>query len=467
MTEAVPLGGDSRWLLSLSGDLDLTVGLGIAARPGHPLVGVTDGVGLPTTTLGSISIQLRKQADPDEAMLLFGSPTGTNLRGHALYASLGLELGNGQDAELSLECAAEQALLTISPVGADSFLASFLPSDGLETQINLRLNWSSRRGLRLCGGAGLEATIPIHADILNVLRIDSVCLSVAAGAAGDLSVVISMTVTVKLGPITATVERFGLRTRLRFPSGGGNLGPADLRTAFEPPSGAALTIESGLIVGGGYLFFDPNKEQYAGAVQLEVAGKLSLSAFGLLTTHMPNGSKGFSLLVLIATEFSPPVQLGYGFTLSGVGGLFGANRTVAVDVLRSGLRAGTLGSVLFPQDPIRNAPQIVSDLQAIFPPAEGRYLLGPVAKLGWGTPTVLTIELGLIIELPEPVRLFLLGRLRVQLPEERNPVVRLQLDALGVIDFDTEDVSLDAVLFDSRVAQFAVTGAMALRGELR
>ncbi len=184
-----------------------------------------------------------------------------------------------------------------------------------------------------------------------------------------------------------------------------------------------------------------------------------------VVTQVPriSGAKGFSLLVLIAVEFSPPIQLGYGFTLNGVGGLLGINRTVAVDKLRSGLRTGAIGSILFPKDPIRNAPQIVSDLQAIFPPAKGRYLFGPMAKLGWGTPTLVSLELGLLLELPAPVRLFILSRLSVVLPEESVAVVRLQLDALGVIDFDTGDVSLDAVLYDSRVAQFAVTGEMALR----
>jgi hypothetical protein len=178
---------------------------------------------------------------------------------------------------------------------------------------------------------------------------------------------------------------------------------------------------------------------------------------------MPDGSPGFSLLVLIAVRFTPPIQLGYGFTLNGIGGLLGINRTVDLESLRGGLRAGTLGSVLFPEDPIRNAPQIVSDLQAIFPPAPGRFLFGPMAILGWGTPTIITLELGLILELPAPVRLFILGRLRVLLPHEQAPVIRLQLDALGVIDFERGDVALDATLFDSQVAQYTVTGQMALR----
>ena len=38
------------------------------------------------------------------------------------------------------------------------------------------------------------------------------------------------------------------------------------------------------------------------------------------------------------------------------------------DVVRAGLRTNALNSVLFPEDPIANASQIISDLSGIFPP---------------------------------------------------------------------------------------------------
>lgn len=60
-----------------------------------------------------------------------------------------------------------------------------------------------------------------------------------------------------------------------------------------------------------------------------------MRATGLLTTRLPGGASGFSLLVVISSEF-PPVQLGLGFRLVGVGGLLGINRTVAVEALRGG-----------------------------------------------------------------------------------------------------------------------------------
>ena len=46
----------------------------------------------------------------------------------------------------------------------------------------------------------------------------------------------------------------------------------------------------------------------------------------------------FSLLIIIFAEDFTPIPLGYGFTLNGIGGLLGVNRTVVVDVLRAGIK---------------------------------------------------------------------------------------------------------------------------------
>lgn len=225
--------------------------------------------------------------------------------------------------------------------------------------------------------------------------------------------------------------------------------------------GIALSIEAGPVTGGGALFLDATNEQYAGALQLVISG-IGVNAIGILTTRLPDGKRGVAILIIISGEFLP-IHLGFGFTLNGVGGLLGVNRTVMVDVLRSGIKNNTLDSIMFPVDPVRNAPAIVSNLQAVFPPLQDRYVFGPMAIIGWGTPPILTLKIALILEVPEPVRLVILGRLSALLPDEKNAVVRLQMDAIGVIDFNKGDLSLDATLFDSRLLTFALTGDMALR----
>jgi hypothetical protein len=157
------------------------------------------------------------------------------------------------------------------------------------------------------------------------------------------------------------------------------------------------------------------------------------------------------------------MQLGLGFTLTGVGGLLGINRVVAVEPLRAGLKSGTLAAILFPADPVSHAQQLVATLSTVFPPAAGRHVFGPMARIEWGTPTLITIDICLVLELPAPVRLIVLGRLRAVLPDEDAAVVRLQMDLLGVIDFDRRQAAVDATLVDSRLGSFPLTGAMAMR----
>ena len=407
---------------------------------------------------------LRKAAD-GKVVLFAQSDLGVVEAGR-VGGTLGFRFKDG-DVELIIELVVREAAIVLRSENGDGFLQKILPKEGIPVDFDLALGWSNTKGLYFRGGAGLEATLPVNIDLLGILKIPSVYLSLQAknvDNVGGIEAIAATTVTVKLGPITATVEQMGLQATLSFPPKGGNLGVANLSLGFKPPKGVGLSIDAEAVVGEGYLFFDPQNEQYAGVLQLEIAKKLSVTAVGLLTTRMPDGSKGFSLLIIISIQFEPAIELGYGFTLSGLGGLVGINRTACTEVLRNGLRAGTLGSIMFPKDPVKNAPQIVSNLAAVFPPAEGRFLFGPMAILGWGgTPPLVKLELGIVLELPEPVRLIILGRLRVQLPNEKEHVVKLQLDALGVINFQTGEVALDAVLYDSSVGPFTVTGEMALR----
>ena len=128
----------------------------------------------------------------------------------------------------------------------------------------------------------------------------------------------------------AVVENIGVKLIISFPNGGGNLGPANFELGFQPPNGVGLTINAGAVSGGGYLFFDFEKEEYAGALELNIANIVNAKAIGLITTKMPDGSKGFSMLIIISAEFNPAFQVGYGFTLIGVGGLLGLEQNRSI-----------------------------------------------------------------------------------------------------------------------------------------
>lgn len=177
---------------------------------------------------------------------------------------------------------------------------------------------------------------------------------------------------------------------------------------------------------------------------------------------MPDGTEGFSLLIIITAEFIP-IQLGFGFTLNGVGGILGLNRTMNLEPLRLGVFDGSLNSILFPADIVANAQRIINDIKRIFPPRQDQFVFGPMAKLGWGTPTLVSVELGIIIVVPNPVLLAVLGVMRLNLPTEEAAIIYIQINFLATIDFEKKQFTLDASLFNSRILTFALTGDMAIR----
>ena len=66
----------------------------------------------------------------------------------------------------------------------------------------------------------------------------------------------------------------------------------DISLGFKPPRGAGLSIDAGVVKGGGYLYFDPDKGEYAGVAELSIAEIVSVKAIGLITTKMPDGTPG-------------------------------------------------------------------------------------------------------------------------------------------------------------------------------
>jgi hypothetical protein len=436
-----------RWRLALESDGQIPVF--VIAQDGPRLSPSSSPLARATARLS-----VTRLPGPDsEPAFVFGSATGTRIELRGVGAESRLEVAaSGCAASLSVR--ASSGRLVIAPGDGDGFLRSVLPADGCTAAFDAGFVLSSTRGFELIGGVGLEALVPAHVSLGPIGSVDNVRLGLGA-ADGGLRADVACGVTVHLGPVDVSLDGVGVRATTSFTEG--NLGVADLDVGFRPPNALALAIDAGPVIGGGALAADPERGQYVGEVHLQFEG-IAVRAIGLLTT----GSTGFSLLVLVSADF-PPVQLGLGFRLVGVGGLLGINRTVAVEALRAGLKTGALGAVLNPPDPKAGAGQLVSTLAGFFPPAPGRHVFAPTARIVWGSPTLITIDLCLALELPSPVRLVALGRMRAVLPDEREAIVRLQVDVLGVIDFDRREAAVDATLVDSRLAQFALTGDMALR----
>lgn len=395
-------------------------------------------------------------------LLLLGSPTGMRLEVDRFEFRLAVS-GEPSDLEFIVSLMVQKLAFVIQASSADSFLGKFLGTNPQSVTLDLEIVASTKKGVRLAAGGGFRFVISAHLDLI-LLRIETITIELLARTGSAIVLNLSVDVVLTLGPVTATVSKVGARL-LATPRGAddppGNLGALDLGFGFKPPDGAGLLVEASIVKGGGYALFDFDAGQYAGILQLSIKEIITITAIGLIATKMPDGSKGFSLLVILTAEF-PPIQLSMGFTLSGLGGIFGFNRTMAVEPLRAGARTGALDSILFPPDPLKNIPKVLSDLQSIFPVSPGRFVIGLMVRIGWGS-NLITVDLGVIIVVPEPIVLAILGRVTLLLPQSDDAVVELRLDIVGILDFGRGEISIDASLRDSRIAVFTLTGDIAVR----
>jgi hypothetical protein len=401
---------------------------------------------------GGITATLEWSGTP---FVLFGTADQSRLEVGGCSIAAGVTFtpsGATSDAKL------DRGRAVIDTSKGDSFLRFLTGGAHAEGSFWLSGGWTPADGLRF-GGSGPEIAIPVHTRI-GPTEFKTLYLRLGVDS-GALAVEMSAALSASLGPLLASVDRLGVIARVSFPSGGGNLGPANLTFDFKPPTGVGLSLDAGGFKGGGFLRFEPEKGEYSGTLELTFAELVSVRAVGILSTRLPDGRDGFSLILIIVSEFVP-IQLSYGFTLLGVGGLLGLNRTIELDALQLGVRDGTLNSILFPTDVVANAPRIISDLKRVFPPHEDRFLIGPMGKLGWGTPTLISLEIGLLLELPRPA-FAIVGVLRVQLPAEEFGTLYLQVNFAGSVDFEKGQLQFDASLYNSRVLISPLTGDMALR----
>ncbi|QAU14010.1 hypothetical protein EKH57_15570 [Halorubrum sp. BOL3-1] len=454
------LGEDWELSVDASGDL---ADRGVLARPsldeGLDVSSVsTDGDAPGDTFVWTAS--LAYVGDPESfSGSLLNTAVGT-LALQSVAVEAGLKYAN-DDLEFTVALVGDGRLDVEARGG---FLEKVVP-EPITYDFETTLGWSSRSGFYLENGGTLEASIPANVD-LGFFTIEETFLGISPQSGGDgdapgVPVHVGTSPSVDLGFLQADVERVGIEFDVRFPADGdGNFGAVDVQVGFKPPNGIGLSVDAGPVTGGGRLSFYPDENRYTGTLQLQV-GDIGLNAVGLLQTELPGGQDGYSLLILITAEI-PPIQLGFGFALTGVGGLLGINRQAKMDELGATVRTGSLDSVLFPEDVVENGQQIVSDLRTIFPPMKDRHVVGPMARLTWGSPVVLRMKVGVILEIPT-WKVAIAGIFNLDLPDEEAAIVDLNLAIVGVIDIPNRRIAIDASLYDSRIVTWTVSGDMAMR----
>jgi hypothetical protein len=444
--------------LALKADTGLGTGASILVQPNGKITATSPDSFNTPGTIGLTFIYA-----PAQPIQILSLPGGSRLEAASFSASAGLQVkwnGKTADASYVIGGAIKGGKAVIDFSQGDGFLSKILSGIHLENSFDLGFDYSGKEGLHFHGSSALDIQLASHIS-LGPVELSALALSIGI-ANGKFPVAISTDLKASLGPMTAVVEGLGFEIAIALASGNsGNLGPLDIVPGFKPPHGVGLSIDAGPVKGGGYLYFDFDKGEYAGALELDLAGIVTAKAIGLISTKLPGGKKGFALLIIISVEFGTPIQLGFGFTLIAVGGLVGLNRSMNLHALAEGIRSGAVNSIMFPKNVIANAPKILSDLGNFFPSEEGHFLIGPMVKIGWGTPTLVSLALGVIIEIP-PGDIAIVGVLKVALPTEDIGLIVLQVNFIGAIEPDKARMWFFASLYDSHVLFITLDGDMGL-----
>lgn len=257
--------------------------------------------------------------------------------------------------------------------------------------------------------------------------------------------------------ITATVAgKFGSAVGIVAEGGGVKLektGNGPFVSSPKPPSGLGFRIAAGPVKGGGFLRHREIEKDYGGIIDLAI-GKIGVTAIGMVSPDP------FSFVVIIGVHFMPKVELSFGFTLNGIGGILAMERQLSVDALGAALKDGVVSNLLFPDDPVAVAPTILDQLAAVFPPLPGGFVVGPIVELGWGSQAGLVrAKVGIVIALPDP-KLVVLGSVQITVPPPEIPkvprIVDLKADLMAVIDPD--QVYVRASLGQSKLAGVSISG---------
>jgi hypothetical protein len=370
-------------------------------------------------------------------------PVPLHLGSVSLAAQLNLSTG-----ALSLVVTIGQAGFSLG-VGFDSFIHT-LVGGGSSVTADVTIGADTERGLTVAGATSGPVTVPARtsSNSLDVLGLE---LAAPAEAPGAIDLGAELTATLG-GVITFALQGVGVRVMVdadRLSSGS----PATI--AVKPPRGIGVTLDAGPVQGGGYL--EVAGTTYEGLLQVTL-GPVQATAFGILDTAAAD--TGFSFIVVITAEFDPAIEIALGFTLNGVGGLVGVQRTFDSAELLDRIHDHAVDQLLFPADAATAAPQILRTLGAVFPARAGGFVIGPMIKLGWGRPvSFVTASLAIILQLPDP-KIALLGTFELAVPSPSLPIVSLKGQVFSEIT--PEHILVLIILDGSRIAGYPVSGDLGI-----
>lgn len=335
----------------------------------------------------------------------------------------------------------------------DKMLERIIPAQAPTAETSaVAIALDTKDGLTFGDGPNRRIALPVRFNFPGIELREMAIERPPTKGEGSGRIDLMVTVAGKLGDTLGIVaEGGGLILRWKGDPG------AAIEVLPKPPVAAGLRLRSALVNGGGFLRYKEDKGEYGGMLDLQF-GHVGITAFGLFVPDP------FSLVVVIGVVFRPRIELSFGFTLNGLGGILGLNRTLSAAGLQKALREGGLDQLLFPSDPVMAAPQILDRLGLVFPPRSDGFVVGPMALLGWGSQAgFVKAKLGVVLALPDPV-IAVLGVLSVIVPTPETPrearTVDFHLEVAAI--FTADYFKIIGSLVMSKLAQITASGDMGL-----
>jgi hypothetical protein len=456
------------------------VGLGYDGSAGTWNAAIEPRQGSPAPVTNEATLRLGRESEEDTPDLIFGPPFDTRVVARDAGAELRFREEGEPSAELIGKVEGFGVVLTNRWFRSLGEKGAAL-RDGLRFDVDLEARLTEGAGFSFQADGALAVRLNLGKTLkLKVLRltVHSILFQVPIRADQDhfdIRAEVRPHWSATIGPATLVMDGAGGWVGWWADDPGGSKGCIGLL----PPTGVGLLLELPGAAGGGFLDFTggPN-DRYGGVVTLRVGAaqgfpRFTATAFGIheLTGAPTDADRDHTFVIVIGTSFRPGWHVGFGIFLIGVGGIIGINRRADTDALRERLTAGTVGNLLFAEDPVRNAPVLLGDLAAVFPPKAEYHVFGLTLQLGWipmthaKDPTkeeyLVRLGIGVILELDadeNPTKAVLLGSLLIALPGAED-FLTVQVDAVGVLDFRRHTLEIDATIRRGTVmGLFEITG---------
>jgi hypothetical protein len=435
--------GPATLTLSNSWSLDISGSAGGGGRLQFPRGGtasVLDG-------LAPISVTLTLRHAPSGGTIAVGPDQGPQVT----FASIAIGATTGVDSGGNPKVTFSISLPDAKLVLATDVLAILL-GNKLSMPIALNLSGDPEQGLNLQGG-GVRVAVPVNVSLPGI---DISALDLGISSSGDrveFDFGIAFTGGLPGIPLTVSVDGLGAGIPILAGTSGLGLDPAGTHALL--PSGFGLDLDLPVVSGGGFLM-TTGDGGFGGVLGLSLL-ELSIDAFGLL--QLPTDTKPLSFVAIISVEFPlPGIELGFGFSLNGVGGIVAVNRRLDVPSLQRAVMDGSAKQLLFPVDPASHGPAIIATLGHVFPPADGHIVVGPMLEVDWGG-RIISLIIAVVVDLPDPVQFVIIGRLTLALPDPDVPLVLLQATFVGAFELSPiQNVSLLASLDGSSIVGMPLNG---------